>query len=663
MKAQDLKFLTVAAVVALGLGLAGCSSSSDSGTAATPPPDPGPTAYETALDAINGAETEEAAQAAYDAVDQAAISGDESAKLQMALADKLADLAMMAREDEQKQALMDAAGMIDTSDLSTQELVDAAEAGIRALRQALEDADDVSDADKAMYMSTLDDAVAAVDGAQDGIDTATRRTNQMAALSGASDTLQAALTALFGSTPTQAQLDAANNARTALMTAITDAADLTDAEKAPYQREANNAAAPIQTAQTAFENAEDEATKTANAAMAALAAKLYAGIGSAPLVASGDGVRAAVYSGTSDAEITVTRDPDLTEAGSTDVTEALKATDMTVADLHGWKGKQYTASGTGVVGTYEAHVYSREGAATQGDKFGKPGETTAPDGYEYGLDADGELATLVAAQIESPSFDQGAGVKEFELGTNLERVVISGMYHGVSGTYYCDPANDGTCSSTVAAEGFTLGGGTWTFKPTNPEARVTSVADTMYASYGWWLHTAEDGTLTASAFEDYKGGDDTAELASAVDTLQGTATYSGGAAGKYALSSALPGGVNDAGHFTAKATLSANFITDKITGTIDQFVDGDGESKDWSVALQEQGVGATGAILGDDGTGTAKMTVWTIGGTAAAAAGQWSGQLYENHETSGVPQVATGTFFSTYGTAGRLVGGFGASEQ
>ena len=39
--------------------------------------------------------------------------------------------------------------------------------------------------------------------------------------------------------------------------------DLTYTEKAPYQREANNAAAPIQTAQNTFDNAEDEARKGA----------------------------------------------------------------------------------------------------------------------------------------------------------------------------------------------------------------------------------------------------------------------------------------------------------------------------------------------------------------------------------------------------------------
>ena len=67
--------------------------------------------------------------------------------------------------------------------------------------------DAVDVADTSMYQTMLDNAVDAVDMAQGGIDTDTRRTNQMAALSGASDTLQAALAALSGATPTQALLD------------------------------------------------------------------------------------------------------------------------------------------------------------------------------------------------------------------------------------------------------------------------------------------------------------------------------------------------------------------------------------------------------------------------------------------------------------------------
>ena len=217
------KLTTVAAVAALAFGLAACGGGgSDSTQTAPPVVDPAPTPYETATAGIAAATTAEAAQAAYDAVkdDVTAAQGE---MLQAAVDARIMAIETAARVDEQKMALSGAAGMIDTSDLSTQEAVDAARTAIAGLRQALADAADVSDADKGMYMTQLNNAVTAVDEAQGGIDTATRRTNQMAALSGASTTLQTALAALSGATPTQALLDDANNALTALNTAIAEA--------------------------------------------------------------------------------------------------------------------------------------------------------------------------------------------------------------------------------------------------------------------------------------------------------------------------------------------------------------------------------------------------------------------------------------------------------
>ena len=435
-------YLALALVAGLGLALGACSSSSDD------PPEmmtmePTETPYETAKAAIAVAATAEAAQAAYNAVKDD-VTAAEGEKLQAAVDARIMAINMAARADEQKMALADAAGMIDTSDLSTQELVDAARMAIAGLRQAITDADAVSDADKMMYMSQLDDAVDAVDEAQGGINTATRRTNQMTALMGASTTLQSALAALSGSTPTQAQLDAANNAVTALNAAITAGADLTDDEKAPYQREANNAAAPIRTAQMAFDDAEDEDEKTANAAMAVTASKLFVGIGAAPLVDTGDGVRTAAYSGTNDADITVTFDPDLTETGSTDDTQILKADDTTVADLHGWKGKRYTAAPTGG-DMYEAVVYSNVEPPKQSKKFGG---AAANDEFEYGL-TDGALAidtstAGVSARIALTGVTRTAGTETFKLPdpnpNDATAITVPGSYHGVSGTYKCTPA-------------------------------------------------------------------------------------------------------------------------------------------------------------------------------------------------------------------------------
>ena len=194
-------------------------------------------------------------------------------------------------------------------------------------------------------------------------------------------------------------------------------------------------------------------------------------------------------------------------------------------------------------------------------------------------------------------------------------------------------------------------------------ARVTEMMDDAYASYGWWLHKSADGDYTASAFRDFKG---TAPDAVTIADLNGTAIYRGGAAGKYVYSST--GGTNDAGHFTARVTLEATFGAEhEVEGTIDGFVGADGQSRNWSVELKKSGISDAGAMQAADGqtvseTNPLMTTVWTIDGTDAAAAGEWSGMLQDEDE-GGVPKVATGTFTSEYSTAGNMVGAFGAKME
>ena len=437
--------------------------------------------------------------------------------------------------------------------------------------------------------------------------------------------------------------------------------------------------------------AEEQAERDRLAAEAKQAAKLYAGI-SVPTATDDNTADTATTTGTRFAGyVTTAGTPagasvgDIVVGISNDDDVALSEDkDTAVADNHGWEGKRYTRTTMSATqGTYEAIVYSNVEDPEPGRMFGNAEPGTGPTrDFEYDLDADGALTAAeadgvggtgsewVETRVGGSSFDHSAGVKEFALPTNTVRVMIAGTYHGVSGTYSCTPAASSTCAAEVAANGFTLGGtadgtneftaagGTWTFKPGNPNARVMDARDMAYASYGWWIHKAEnDGAFIASAFHAVTG--DVAD-AEGLNDLNGTATYQGGAAGKYALKSST-GGTNDSGHFTARATLEADFTdndgANAITGTIDQFVGADGESRDWLVKLGGSSIGDTGAI-GDLDNGTE----WTIGGEAADDAGQWSGAL-RNNGTDGVPQVATGTFYSTYGADGRMVGAFGANKQ
>ena len=475
---------------------------------------------------------------------------------------------------------------------------------------------------------------------------AERAQMQTAAIMTASTAVDTALAALSGSDPTQAQIDAVNTAISGLQAALDAAADVHDAAKAGYQAKVTSAQTTVMQAAAALMAVQDAAAEEAAAAMAATAAKLYAGIGATPLTG-----HAVTVDDTSGAWSV---DPaDVAPANLAN--QALTADEDTmVAANHGWEGMRHTASGDGVAGTYEAVVYSNVGEPTEGAMFSatyannNSGITGVDDNTEHTIDTS---STDVQARIASPSFDQSAGTKTFMRGNNL-RLAFSGSYHGVSGMYYCAPTAT-TCTATVAADGFTLGGGTWTFKADNGDDRLMETPDSIYASYGWWIHKSEDGeTFTASAFAVNRGA---VPAATGVTALQGTATYSGGAAGKYALHSTT-GGTNDAGHFTADAMLEADFGDDMITGTIDNFVGADGESRDWSVELMEAAI-TDGGLISD---GATTMTKWTVGGTAGDASGQWSGALYETG-TDGVPSVGTGTFHSVFGRDGRMVGAFGVN--
>ena len=422
-----------------------------------------------------------------------------------------------------------------------------------------------------------------------------------------------------------------------------------------------------------LDDAADAAADAMRAAEIVAAAKLYAGI-SLPTADDADtadtdtatGTRFAQHATGDNAgaiEVAISNDPNvfLTEDK-----------DATVADNAGWEGKRYTRMMPAADGTYEAVVYSNVEASTAGKKFGHAG--TANDDFEYQLTNGGLTVDTTsadnAARVSGSSFDHSAGVKTFELPTNTVAVMIPGNYHGVSGTWSCTPGGN-TCAARVAAEGFELGtvddqnaftgsATAWVFSPTNPNAPVMSAPDTSYASYGWWIHkAANDGAFTASAFVDELGAESPA--AEGLDALNGTASYVGGAAGQYALSSST-GGTNDSGHFTARARLEANFngtatTANAITGTIDMFTGADGQSRNWEVELAGSTISDAGVIgAATDGT------TWTIDGTDAAAAGMWTGSLRNNGDDL-VPQVATGTFYSTYGTAGRMIGAFGANKQ
>ena len=680
--------LTLFFAAALAFGLAACGGSST--TAPEPPPPTPPTPYETAMTGIAAATTAAEAQKAYDDV-KGEVTAAQGEMLQAAVDARVMVLATMMRAAEQRTALAEAAGMIDTSDLSTQALVDAARTAIAGLRQAIADAVDVTDT--SMYQSTLDDAIDAVDAAQGGIDTATRRMNQMADLSDASDMLQAALAALSGSTPTQAQLDAANAALTDLNGAIADGADLTDAEKATYVREAANAAEPISMAQMAFEDAEDDADEMRRMAMAATGKALFPALAgnatadttaldniAAPgLTSAGLAIDAAAGAGT-------------LADGTDPASVTLKDRDDPVDPLGSWAGTNYAHTNAETKVVNEAVVYNNKGPG-QTRSFAGAGHTiaeatdtgtTAIKGYVTLVIADTVQTGVALTDVMGADFTH-SGTQDHTYDSVTDSAFTTrGTYDGAPGVYRCT----GTCTSTNDGDGSPSGlTGTWHFKPDAGANAMAHQPDAAYLYYGWWVSKDKDGMPTAaSVFVGEMGDVEGGGTFTDPTTIAGSATYAGSAAGKFALDysrNALLNGTSDGGHFTADVELTAKFGATTapnnggVSGTVDNFRLNDGsEDPGWSVTLHLAPWGSTGAFAtpGADVTETAADeslgTTWSIDGTSAPRSGTWNGQTYDEalapaavDDGSNVPTTATGTFYSEFSDVGRMAGAFGAEKE
>ena len=123
------------------------------------------------------------------------------------------------------------------------------------------------------------------------------------------------------------------------------------------------------------------------------------------------------------------------------------------------------------------------------------------------------------------------------------------------GTYRCDGA-DAVCTVTLDAMGAVTGVSVgWIF---TPDPRATSdQPDYDYLSYGFWLQktTDEDGVLTYNEVETFaRSSFSVMGRAMLVWSVEGSATYNGGATGVYVKdvhNSDVTLDTATAGHFTA----------------------------------------------------------------------------------------------------------------
>ena len=371
--------------------------------------------------------------------------------------------------------------------------------------------------------------------------------------------------------------------------------------------------------------------------------------------------------------------------------QTLEPKSGTVATLSGWNGMDFAGtSGTGDKKiTDEARVYHNQSAPKPELLIRNGGPFNLVNGYLARGGTEDDLVDVSDTERDPPDLERVMSPAFLHQGTQTHSVpekengvYVRGTFDGAPGEFRCQSG----CSSTNDGEGSPSAlGGTWHFKP--DENAMVSTPDNTYLYFGWWVSKNSDNEPTAaSAFAGTVGGVMGAGTSivhgwadeSAADAITGSATYIGAAVGKYAYKD-ISGGTAHGGHFTADAELTAKFGDHSpsnnggVEGTIDDFRLNDGsEDPGWSVKLNKPASNAetwsgNGGIVG----GT---TVWSINSNAAPAEsiakGTWSGTMYDERpgdapdgDGSNIPTVVTGTFYSEFGSEGRMVGAFGANHS
>ena len=192
----------------------------------------------------------------------------------------------------------------------------------------------------------------------------------------------------------------------------------------------------------------------------------------------------------------------------------------TIPDHHGWVGQKYSGrlDTTNMNGTIDAVAYTNTREIPPGQMF----KTQYTGSLTNGVLSETVVERRSSQElVASPSFDQEAGLKIFELPENKNSLEFPGTFHGVSGTYTCAPNEGWNCGvrkviNNARTRAFELtgvretdsaravAGVTWTFEPDNADDRVVPVYIADYLGYGRWIYTPDnpddDDTLAIGVF-------------------------------------------------------------------------------------------------------------------------------------------------------------------
>ena len=361
--------------------------------------------------------------------------------------------------------------------------------------------------------------------------------------------------------------------------------------------------------------------------------------------------------------------------------------------ISGFRGKILTKDGA------ELHVYTNieDAAATRID-----------DIYKHSSPA-GKPKAYTVTDIGSPSnqdinwgdVKRDDSTEDVDKSGDVEVTTFAGSVRGLDGVFSCS-GDDNVCGSpdrntngSVVETGIM---GMWTFTPTDEDGMIDIAdgdlesKDGGYLQFGWWLNMMGDDVKDGFDVDTFTGvtGMVQSEVLQSggvdgVDGVEGSATYTGGAAGKWAIASTTED-TTEGGHFTATATLGVNFDAHfsadsaddaeevnkngvSVSGSITDFMTGERSRPSWKVTLtvdsDPDAMGAQSAetlpVTFPDGNATTK---WTTGG-AVDGVGTWTANFHGSEKDTSHPTAVVGTFHAAIagGDVGRIQGAFGATKE
>ena len=327
----------------------------------------------------------------------------------------------------------------------------------------------------------------------------------------------------------------------------------------------------------------------------------------------------------------------------------------------------------------EARVYTNieDSVATLMDGLGLYSATSAPGKpktYTVGDDAAGNI-NVPWTKVTRPDNNE-----EIDRSGALPVTTFAGSVTGLAGVFSCTGADcmaparetNGSVPEATAATG-------WKFAPTDPNGTIDVPDDDGYVQFGWWLNMKGKDLEDGFEVQTFASATDYAVIDTALkgETVTGSATYTGGAAGKWAIASTTED-TTDGGHFTATATLGVDFDVNtaaenetankmgvSVSGMITDFMTGDVSRPNWKVTLTLDNNAEAPGVQPDDELPAmvAGTTKWTTGG-AVDGTGDWTGNFHGSEKVTTHPMAVVGTFDAAIasGDVGWIRGAYGATK-